>query len=110
MTTFYPEFGDALIDTLSYIELSRFKLGEEFSYDVTEYISLINAIARLSGYTYGPIRAKVKLVSERDLIYRGLTSQDKITRIGDKEQIYQVLISNPTRFLLLSLSQLKEKI
>lgn len=107
MATFYIGFGDALINTLSYIELSRFKMNK-FSYDVSEYILLINALAGLKDYNFGPIKADVRLTSKSDLIYLGLTSNDKIERL--ETGTYRILISNPAQFLMLSLSQLKEKI
>lgn len=108
MTTFYHEFGDALINTLSYIELSSFH-GTKFNYDVSEYIELIKAIVELYDYQHGPIVINVKLASETDIIYLSLSSNDQITYTGNKN-MHHILLSNPINFLTRSLSQLKKKI
>ena len=110
MTIFSHEIGDVLIVILSYIELSSFN-GSKLNYDddVSEYVSLVKSIARLIDYHTGPIDANVKLDSDTDLIYLGLTSKDKITYNGDNN-MHHILISDPFDFLTRSLSQLKKKI
>ena len=104
MTTVYFGFSDTLIKILSYIELSKFMMNK-FSYDILEYISVVNAIV---DYKFGPITVDVRLFSKNDLIYMCLTSNDNIEKL--ETGAYRIFICNPIQFLILSLYQLKEKI